>query len=242
MKRIVPGATPGAAALALLAASLLAGGCQNAMYEENAKLHDQNRKLQQHLSTTSDELDARPTEAELVSLQQELAARDQMIADLQAKLAAPGPGGELLPDIGQDVIVGVNERGDLTMSVAGDVLFASGSTTINKSAEATLARIADILKSDYGAQTIRVEGHTDTDPISKTKKLYNDNRDLSLKRAYAVTTFLEGKGVPAPRIETVGHGEHRPKANKKDSRRVEIFLVEGNAPLPGAPVKASFQK
>src|SRR5688500_20212319 len=94
-----------------------------------------------------------------------------MVADLQAKLAAPGPGGEPLPVIGHDVIVGVNERGDLTMSVAGDVLFASGSTTINKSAEATLARIADILKSDYGAQTIRVEGHTDTDPRSEERRV-----------------------------------------------------------------------
>lgn len=229
MKRTLSGATSGAAAaLALISASLLAGGCQNSMYEENEELHTQNRKLQQHLSTTNDELAARPTEAELVSLRNDLAARDQQIADLQAKLAQPDDKGNVVPDIGDEVTVGVDRFGNLTMSVAGDVLFASGSTTINKSAEATLARIADILKSDYGAQTIRVEGHTDTDPISKTKKLYNDNRDLSLQRAYAVTTFLEGKGVPGPLLETVGHGEHHPKPNKKDSRRVEIVVLKSS--------------
>ena len=219
MKRVLFGAT---ASLGLI---LLAGGCQNAMYEENAELHNQNRKLQTHLSATSDELAARPTQAQLANLQQELAERDRMIAELQGRLNAPQEDGT--PVLGIDgVDVTVTPRGDLSMSVAGDVLFASGSTTINKSAEATLARIADVLRQDYGAKAVRVEGHTDTDPISKTKNLYADNRDLSLKRAYAVTKFLEGKGVQPERLETVGHGQYKPRAQtKKDNRRVEIVVV-----------------
>ena len=114
----------------------------------------------------------------------------------------------------------------MTMRVPGDVVFASGSTTINKGSEATLTRIADVLKSEYGGRKIRVEGHTDADPINKTAKLFNDNRDLSLKRAYAVTQFLEQKGVSPATMATVGHGPHQPRgANKKDNRRVEIVVV-----------------
>ena len=219
MKSVFFGAT---ASLGLI---LLASGCQNSMYEENAGLHEQNRKLQTHLSATSDELSARPTQAQLATLQQELAERDRMIAELQASLNAPQADGTQIPGI-EGVDISTNDRGDLTMSVAGDVLFASGSTTINKSAEATLARIAEVLRRDYGAKAVRIEGHTDTDPISKTKNLYADNRDLSLKRAYAVTKFLEGKGVQPERIETVGHGQHKPRSEtKKDNRRVEIVVV-----------------
>ena len=228
MKRVLSGAL----AAFGLSATLFAGGCQNSMYEENAGLHHQNRQLQATLSDTRGELQARPTAAQLASLQGEVAARDaalaerdRMIADLQAKLNAPdvATGNPLEGMAG--VTVGMTARGDLSLSVQGDVLFPSGSTKINKGAEATLARIADILKKDYGGKAIRVEGHTDTDPIVKTKNLYADNRELSLKRAYSVTKFLEGKGVSAGTIETVGHGEHKPKGTKKDSRRVEIVVV-----------------
>jgi flagellar motor protein MotB len=121
----------------------------------------------------------------------------------------------------------MDQYGNLTMDIAGDVLFASGSTKLNKSAEDTLARIADVLKNDYSANAIRVEGHTDSDPITKTKNLYADNRDLSLQRAYSVTKFLESKGLPPAKIETVGHGEHKPAgSNKAQNRRVVITVVK----------------
>src|SRR5688572_18843276 len=89
MKRVFPGATSGAAALGLISASLLAGGCQNSLYEESRALHEQNRDLQATLSNTHDELQARPTEAELTSLQEQIAERDKLIADLNAQLSAP---------------------------------------------------------------------------------------------------------------------------------------------------------
>lgn len=222
MKRVFPGAL---ATLALTCISLLAGGCRNSMYEENSALHGQNRLLQSHLSATKDELSSRPTPAQVASLEQQVAERDRMIEELKAQLSAPGADGEQIPGI-EGVDVSVTREGNLSMSVAGDVLFASGSTTINKTAEATLAKIADVLKQNYGAKAIRVEGHTDTDPISKTKNLYADNRDLSLKRAYSVTKFLETRGVQPERMETVGHGQYKPRSsNKKDNRRVEIIVL-----------------
>lgn len=228
MKRVPTGVLPGLAALGLIPASLLAaGGCQSSMYDENAALHAQNRQLQNEYSATQSELESRPTPAQVASLQSELAARDQMIADLQAKLNAPQEDGSIIPGMeGVDITMD-QAKGELTLAVQGDVLFPSGSTTVNKSAEATLTRIADILKKDYAGKTIRVEGHTDTDPISKTKKLFADNRDLSLRRAYAVTTFLEGKGVQPEQVETVGHGQYKPRSttSKKDNRRVEIVVV-----------------
>ena len=219
------------AAAVLAGGSLVAGaGCQSSLYDENRAMHTQNKQLQNALTEKHQELQVRPTkeqfEAQKAAYDQALAQRDQLIADLQNKLNAPQADGTKVEGIEGVEVDFDADKGEMTMRVPGDVVFASGSTGINKGAEATLGRIADVLKSEYDGKAVRVEGHTDTDPISKTKKLYADNRDLSLKRAYSVTQFLENKGVTPSRIETVGHGEYKPRGEvKKDNRRVEIVVV-----------------
>ena len=221
----------GVAAIGLFLASIVSGGCQNSMYEENSDLHTQNRRLQstlaEHRSLVQQiEAEKASYAAAVAERDRALAERDQMIQDLQSKLNAPDVATGISPLGIDNVGVAMNEMGELVLTVQGDVLFPSGSTKLNNSAEATLARIADVLKSDFGARAIRVEGHTDTDPINKTKNLYSDNRDLSLQRAYSVTKFLETKGVDPAKIETVGHGQYKPKgADKKSNRRVEIIVA-----------------
>ena len=227
-------AAPLLAAACLSAATLFAGGCQSSLYDENAQFHKQNRDLQAAYSRTQEELKGRPTDAQLASLNGQVAERDAAIADrdalindLRGKLNAPSSaGGPAIPGMSDvDIIYDKNKR-EMTMRVPGDVVFASGSTSINKGSEATLTRIADVIKKDYPDKQVRVVGHTDADPIKKTAKLYDDNRDLSLKRAYAVTKFLESKGVDPADLATVGRGQYEPLgANKKQNRRVEIVVV-----------------
>lgn len=214
----------------LTLAALVAGGCQNAMYDENMALHSQARQLQERNKALKGELEVRPDAAQVAALETELAAKAQRIADLESqlneRLNAPDGEGVLIPGV-SGVDVSFDEaKGEMTMRVPGDLLFASGSSTVSKGANATLSRIAEILNSDYASQTIRVEGHTDNDPIKKSKSKYDSNRDLSLQRAYSVTKQLESKGVSSSRIETVGFGEHKSLGQgKKNDRRVEIVVV-----------------
>ena len=215
--------------LALFA--LAAGGCQNAMYDENMALHSQSRQLQDQNKLLKGELESRPDAAQVASLEAELAAKQQRIADLEGQLSerlnAPDiQTGLIIPGV-SGVDVSFDEaKGEMTMTVPGDLLFASGSTSLSKGAAATLGRIGDILNSDYAGKTIRVRGHTDSDPIKKSAGKYDSNRDLSLQRAYAVTKNLEAKGVSASRLETVGLGEHHPTGQgKSKDRRVEIVVV-----------------
>ena len=225
---------PIAPVLTLAAAALLLGGCRNSMYEENAALHDQNRAQQAMIDQKQTELQGRPTDAELASLNDQVAQRDAAIAerdklinDLRGKLNAPdAQSGKTIAGMdGVDVSYDAGRR-EMTMRVPGDVVFASGSTSINKGSEATLTRIADVIKKDYKGKQVRVVGHTDADPIKRTAKLYDDNRDLSIKRAYAVTKFLEQKGVDPADLATVGRGQYDPLGkDKKNNRRVEIVVV-----------------
>ncbi len=220
----------------LLAAvpAFVAIGCQSALYEENLALHGQARELQEDKDRAQAELASRPDQAEvnaqLAAYESELAAKQAQINELEQQLRdsllAPGLDGLMVPGIDGVEAIYDQETREMTMRVPGDLLFASGSASVSKGAAATLDRISDIIQSDYPGRSIRVEGHTDTDPIRRSKGKYDSNRDLSLRRAYAVTKVLEGSGVPAGQIETVGHGEHKSLGQgKAKDRRVEIIVV-----------------
>lgn len=115
--------------------------------------------------------------------------------------------------------------GNVVISVAGDVLFDSGKTTIKQSAKSTLNKIASDLNGKYDGHSIRIEGHTDSDPIRKSK--WESNEALSRARADAVEQYLASQGVDAGRMSTVGKGSSSPKGSKAASRRVEIVVVGG---------------
>lgn len=159
-------------------------------------------------------------------MQGEIASRDARIAELEQKLRTQPVGEAATPGI-EGIETEFNKSsGELTVRVPGDVLFDSGVATLKPSASATLDKIAASLKGDYGDKQVRVEGHTDGDPLVKTKAQWQDNRNLSLARALAVTRYLEGRGVDAKRIQTAGWGEHRARGgDKSKNRRVEIVVV-----------------
>jgi chemotaxis protein MotB len=91
-----------------------------------------------------------------------------------------------------------------------------------------LRSVASVLKSKFVGRRFYVEGHTDSDPIQKTKDKYDNNRHLSALRANAVASYLERQGVPANAIVVVGFGEHDPRdpGQKARNRRVQIVVGE----------------
>lgn len=130
------------------------------------------------------------------------------------------------------------------------VLFKSGSWDLTDNTKSKLAELATLisnkLKSDAGV-LVRVDGHTDNDPVKKLKAQgIKDNVHLSTMRAMAVREFLVSKGVPADRIFVAGFGEHWPlntgnsAKDKQRNRRVEVYLGSADAlsigALPGAVV------
>ncbi len=117
------------------------------------------------------------------------------------------------------------DQGDLVVEVAGDVLFDSGSVTLKPSAKKTLDQVARRINSDFAGNIVRVEGHTDSDPIKKQKGKYKDNEELSAERALAVERYLVGRGVPSSQIYAAAFGPANPKGSKKESRRVEIVIL-----------------
>ncbi|GAB4193098.1 MAG: hypothetical protein Kow00105_07180 [Phycisphaeraceae bacterium] len=188
-------------------------GCQNRLKAERDALYLQNQELQEELDRARAALSAGGDNAALLA----------EIESLRAQLAAqPQPGATT----GFEGIAGVeayNTGGTVTVRVPGDILFASGKIDLKQSAKQTLNQIAQVLKTEYAGNTIRIEGYTDTDPIRKSG--WKDNLELSLQRAAAVHRYLQKQGLSPENMYAAGFGEARPRETKEKSRRVEIVVV-----------------
>ena len=118
------------------------------------------------------------------------------------------------------------------VSVGSDILFASGKATLTSKGKAALANIVADLKGSYAGLPVRVYGYTDSDPIKRTKNLWQDNLDLSANRAMAITRHIVSKGIKAESVETVAMGATRfvakndTSASKAENRRVEIVVIK----------------
>lgn len=199
-----------AAGVCVLALGLTLGGCNNKLKDENAALMSQNQALiaeNNQLKTNESAL-----QGQISMLQQQQTAAAQ----------APAFDGDSGGGSGGSTRGNRSGRGEIFV-VAGDVLFDSGQATLKSSAKKELDGIANRIKSEHNGQRVRVEGYTDTDPIRKSK--WGSNEALSEARAEAVRNYLVSKGISSSRVSAVGMGAAKPKATKKDSRRVEIVVV-----------------
>jgi flagellar motor protein MotB len=207
--------------------AVMAGGCQNKLHDDNMALHDQNRKLQADLNDTRDRLG--DTESRLAKAP-DPASVSQMqarINELETQLKTqPTPGGGTAADPGLAGVEATYDkaRGTLTVNLPGEVLFEPGKAAIKTSANSTLDKIVSAIKRDYATKTIYVDGHTDSDPITRTKNTWEDNWDLAAARANAVRRYLTSHGVDSKKVDLRAFGPNRPKGQKAASRRVEIVV------------------
>ncbi len=112
----------------------------------------------------------------------------------------------------------------------GDVLFATGKSNLNASAQRSMVKLAEFLQKKQN-RNLLVEGHTDNVGSD------DYNQGLSEQRAAAVKSALVQSGIAGDRIVTVGYSKRYPLASnadaagKQQNRRVEaIILNEGVRP------------
>ena len=112
------------------------------------------------------------------------------------------------------------------LRVKGEVLFASGKADLTNQGRGVLKKLVPYLR----ANAIRVDGHTDSDPITHSK--WRTNLNLSAARAVAVANFLIESGLTGQEVSMAAYGQHRPAVEGKDdeakaqNRRVEILLLK----------------
>jgi len=120
-------------------------------------------------------------------------------------------------------------NGNFMISVPSEITFPSGSADLTKQGKNALQVVAKTLRENYPDGQYWIEGHTDNDPIKKSK--WDSNRQLSVYRAMAVHAFLvEDAGLADKQFVVAGYGEYLPiaendtPAGKARNRRVEIVV------------------
>lgn len=137
-----------------------------------------------------------------------------------------------------DKVATKNTDGWVTMpsfdmiSVPGNVLFASGRAELTAQGRSTLAKIASDIRTRYGDRDIYVFGHTDNEPIKKSK--WKDNWELGAARSLTVIRSMRDLGIPNENLVQANCSEYRPKAGnsasgKSQNRRVEFYAVKNSS-------------
>ena len=117
-----------------------------------------------------------------------------------------------------------------------EVLFPKGQAELNAAGQEEMLKLAEALKQlereipeDIG-WVLRVDGHTDNDPIQSPQ--FRSNWELSTARAIAVVKFLISAGVAPQHLVAAGFGEFQPidpgstEEAKSRNRRIELKLTE----------------
>ena len=117
-----------------------------------------------------------------------------------------------------------------------EVLFAKGSADMGEAGKKRLLQLAQTLREiskdippdiDW---VLRVDGHTDKDPIHTSR--FPSNWELSSARAISVVQFLVSQNLPPNRFAAAGFGEFQPLENRDDeiakrrNRRIELKFTQ----------------
>ncbi len=141
----------------------------------------------------------------------------------------PAATAEKYPELDQVGVSYGRRDGNLVISIPSSITFPSGQATLSSEGHKALKEVASVLKKQHAGSKYEIEGHTDTDPIKKSK--FSSNRELSIARAMAVLTyFVEDCGIKDDQCIVAGFGQYEPVAkndsdkDKAKNRRVEIVV------------------
>ncbi|MBI3268393.1 MAG: OmpA family protein [Planctomycetes bacterium] len=181
----------------------------------------------------------RELEAQLAELRRRAGDAEvnaRLVAELQKKLAeTQGRSRELEGQLEQfaKTTPGTQLTDDKAVRFEESLLFDPGKADLRTEGKAALTKLSQILKSRN--VFLRIDGHTDSDPIHSSRVLWRtgSNFELGAYRALAVLLHLEQAcGLPAEKMYLASYGQNKPmaandtKENKKKNRRVEIAIVE----------------
>ncbi len=117
-----------------------------------------------------------------------------------------------------------------------EVLFPKASADLNEAGKVEMLKLADALRQlereipEDIAWVLRVDGHTDSDPIQSP--VFQSNWELSSARAITVVKFLIAQGVQPKHLVAAGFGEYQPLVEgisedaKAENRRIELKLTD----------------
>ena len=227
-------------------AGCVSSGKYQSLEQERDALAGRNQTLQGEVNTANQRSDTLTQEKSALASQKE--ALEQRLAQLQEQEKTLGSQlqqheeeakqlkgtydgllGSLKKELEAGQIQVQQLRDGLSVNVAQEILFASGSAALDKNGIEVLQRVADQLKqTNY---QIVVTGHTDNKPIGPgLVSRYPTNWELAGARAASVVRLFVDSGLAANRLLAASMADTRPVApndtpeGRTKNRRIEIRL------------------
>jgi chemotaxis protein MotB len=126
----------------------------------------------------------------------------------------------------------ITEKFDkLYVSLPNRVLYDKGSDKISKTGLDVVKKLGEVFKKNPKMDVV-VEGHTDDDPVVRTKHLFKDNWGLSTSRSVNVVRELIKIGVPSKQMSASGRADAvtsgeimQGRDPKAYDRRIEFIIT-----------------
>ncbi|MBT8494388.1 MAG: OmpA family protein [Deltaproteobacteria bacterium] len=115
----------------------------------------------------------------------------------------------------------------IILDIKESALFKKGTAQLTQEGKDSLEELGEILL-DMRERDVRVEGHTDDQPVSDKAKGFETNWELGAARAMAVVRYFhDTAGIEPERLSSISHGEFRPlsRTDKTRNRRIDIVLA-----------------
>jgi len=195
---------------------------------ERIALIDENEDLR--ISSEQNEREVTRLSRVKSKLAENLAEREALLAASNTEIKKMRSSYDgLITDLEDEVAAGQIEieqlRSGLRLNLSEEILFPSGSASLNASGQAVLRKVGRRLLEL--SHSIVVEGHTDDVPVARR---YPSNWELAAARASSVVRLLTELGVEPDRLKVVSRGEFMPVASndtaegRAKNRRIEIQL------------------
>lgn len=115
------------------------------------------------------------------------------------------------------------------INISDKLLFNSGSYKVSSKAHSILGKLAEVINSEPSME-VMVEGHTDSRSIQTS--MFQDNWDLSVKRATSIVRILQEKyKVDPANLIAAGRSSYLPLVdnetaeNRAKNRRTRIMIL-----------------
>ncbi|MBI4605957.1 MAG: OmpA family protein [Planctomycetes bacterium] len=220
LHRLVRGSWIGSLAMCLLAVGCVPYQTYKVVKEQLDQARDMNADLTKKYNTAMLKLGKGEAPGDYQAMKAEL---ERVRGELEKKRPSP----EFTPADREKIGGGELEEGGIALGEA--LLFDEGSDRLKRDAFPVLDRFVSLLKTEYPDEVIVIEGHTDNQPLDKTKERWKWNMMLAQARANAVFVYFTDHGISESKMVMRAYSFNKPvdpaQANSKEGRQQNRRVV-----------------